>query len=112
MNKLIQFGVVALVALSLFSCSESKPNKEETDKKKEVGKEVSGDEINHGTKNFAVVWIWRTEKQFLIDSTKREQTTQLLDLWKKGVVQDVYFDEKGQFDKLNNNPNVSFFYKS
>lgn len=113
MNKLVKLGAVAFLSITLFSCSENTADTSTPETEKEdVAQEESTHKVSHPTKNFAVVWNWKTDEQFLVDSVKVEQTSQLIALWEEGVVRDVYYDKEGRFDKMNNNPNISFFIKA
>lgn len=58
---------------------------------------------------FAVVWDWTTADREQIGSKLGPQTNQLLDLWKKGVVENVYLNINSEFTDGETFPNVVFF---
>lgn len=61
---------------------------------------------------FAVVWEWSTGDREAVSSNMATQTTQLMDLWKQGVVENVYFNAEGTFADDTPFPTVVFFIKA
>ncbi len=62
------------------------------------------------TKNtYAVVWDWSTGDRELVNKNLAQQATQLIELWKKGVVENVYLNTESKFTDDEPMPNVVFF---
>ena len=58
---------------------------------------------------FAVVWDWTTADREQINNKLGAQTNQLLELWKKGIVENVYLNTESEFADGETLPNVVFF---
>jgi len=61
---------------------------------------------------FAVVWEWSTEDRDMVNSNLAAQTTQLIDLWRSGIVENVYFNTETKFADDRPMPEVVFFIKA
>lgn len=61
---------------------------------------------------FAVVWEWSTGDRQLVNDNLASQATQLMDLWREGVVENVYFNADSKFTDDKPLPNVVFFIKA
>lgn len=102
---------IAILALSIIflSCSsttdEEKSNQKATTAKSEVTKATF---IN----NYAVVWHWKTKDIDLINSKVGAQSQQITDLWKKGIIENAYFETEPKADNFENYPGISFFIKA
>ena len=61
---------------------------------------------------FAVVWDWSTGDREAVNSNLASQATQLLDLWRKGIVENVYLNTDAKLTDDEPMPNVIFFIKA
>lgn len=62
--------------------------------------------------NFAVTWSWTTTEAEDVREFLPTISTELADLWKKGLVENAYFDTESETDRLDRIPNVAFFMKT
>lgn len=98
------------LVLSLFfiGCNNSKKEEKTESKSKKV--ETSISEI--GKNNFAVVWKWTTTNEQLVSDNSITISNELTSLWKKGVVENTYYNNDSKVDKLSYFPNISFSLKA
>lgn len=61
---------------------------------------------------FAVVWQWTTGDRDKVNTNLATQATQLLDLWREGIVENVYLNTEAKFTDDEPMPNVVFFIKA
>lgn len=86
----------------LFSCNNSNKQTSQnstTNKKSDIGRN-----------NYAVVWDWTSSNKELIVENAAIFTKELLDLWDKNEIENVYFDNEVKDDMFF--PSISFFVKS
>lgn len=103
---------VFYLALSflIIGCKDvKKTNTEDSTKTLETTYE---DNSKIGRTNYAVVWNWTTTDVKLVTDNANQINEDLSNLWKKDVVENVYYDSDAQVDKLGHHPNVSFFIKA
>jgi len=62
--------------------------------------------------NFAVVWHWKTDNPALIDDNILNQNKQLTEYWKKGIIENAYFEADPKAERLADYPGISFFIKA
>lgn len=76
----------------------------------------SGKEVSQGSNvvknNFAVTWKWSTSDISLVEKNHPEIISELTDLWKKGVIENVYYDTGLPEESLEQFPNIAFFLKA
>lgn len=65
-----------------------------------------------GKTNYAVVWNWTTTDEKLVSDNSVQISTELRNLWKKGVIENAYYDSEAKADKLGHFPNISFFLRA
>lgn len=96
------------VSVLLFGCNTtSKESKTKTTSKKV---ETTNSEI--GKNNFAVVWNWTTKNEQLVTDNSITISNELTSLWKKGIVENTYYNSESKADKLSYFPNISFSLKA
>ena len=61
---------------------------------------------------FAVVWEWSTDNRDTINNNLASQATELMDLWRQGVVENVYLNTEAKFADDKPMPTVVFFIKA
>ncbi|MEM7008462.1 MAG: hypothetical protein AAF462_04935 [Thermodesulfobacteriota bacterium] len=61
---------------------------------------------------FAVVWQWTTGDRDKVNTNLATQATHLLDLWREGIVENVYLNTEAKFTDDEPMPNVVFFIKA
>ena len=100
-----------LLSLLVVSCGKE-AKKNETDDKSESQETTSIKSSEFGRTNYAVVWNWTTTDEKLVSDNTIQISNELTDLWKKGTLENVYYDSQAKADKLANFPNISFFMKA
>ena len=103
MNRLL--GVISICIL-LFSCNNSV--KQNSDKKETVNEKV----IAIGRNNYAVIWNWTTTNKELVQENSAAFTQELLALWEKNSIENVYFDTEAEVKNDMQFPSISFFVKA
>lgn len=99
--------ILIMISVMLISCSENAPK--ETAKEENIATEKA---VEYGKQNYAVVWKWKTKDKELVDANVVEQANQLNELWKEGIIENVYFETEPNSDSFDNYPGVSFFIKA
>ncbi len=94
------------ISLLLFSCTNS--GKQNTQNKNTTTKENSA----IGKSNFAVVWNWATRDKKLVNENAAMFTKELLNLWEKNIIENVYFDSEAEVKDDMQFPAISFFMKA
>jgi hypothetical protein len=98
---------ILIVSIFFISCSD---NKKKNNEKSEIKTEEK--ESFKRLQNYAVVFKWATKDEKLVEENVQQQADQLLSMWKKKTVENVYFDSESKADKLSYFPNISFFLKA
>lgn len=62
-----------------------------------------------GGTNYAVIWSWSTDDTQLVYDNSVIVANELTELWKKGVVENAYYDTESKADRLEYFPNIAFF---
>jgi hypothetical protein len=65
-----------------------------------------------GRQNFAVIWNWTTTDVQLVSDNSEVISKELISLWKKGTVENAYYNSDAKVEKLSYFPNISFFIKA
>ena len=103
--------VISVTTLLFAGCKETK-------KEQIVDKEVSTETIStekkvfERTQNYAVVFNWVTEDEKLVRKNSMLQADQLRELWNNGIVENIYYDAKPQYDRFSDFPNITFTLKA
>ena len=95
------------LSLFIFSCVNNK-KQTNTDTKSDTSTQTS--EI--GKNNYAVVWNWTTTDEQLVSDNSVTISNELTSLWKKGIVENAYYNSDSKVDKLSYFPNISFSLKA
>ena len=107
MKKITVFVAVLL----LLACNnKTKENKTSTEIKTKNSSEKQDSEF--GIFNYAIVWEWTTTDKQLVNNNTVKISNELTELWKKGAVENVYYNSDAKVDKLDYFPNISFFLKA
>lgn len=99
------------VSLLVLGCGNNK-KEAKTEIKSEPVESTSISTTEFGKTNYAVVWNWTTSDEKLVSDNTIQISKELTELWKKGVVENVYYDSESKADKLGHFPNISFFLKA
>ena len=97
------------LSLLVFGCNDTK--KEAKTETKTV-ESTSSQTSEIGNKNFAVVWNWSTSDEQLVSDNSPTISNELTALWKKGTVENAYYNSDSKIDKLSYFPNISFSLKA
>lgn len=73
---------------------------------------VQADEKKSFDHNFAVVWSFITTDRELMKENLAAQAEETLNLWKAGVIENVYMDTDTKFSDNKKIANVMFFIKA
>lgn len=93
----------------MFSCNTKEKEKTiaaETKIEANVEKPIYGD------KKFAIVWKWTTTNKQLVIDNAPAVSQELTNLWKRGIVENAYYDSDAKIDKFEFFPNITFFLKT
>lgn len=86
------------------------------DEKKKVTPEVQAETTTEmskiGRTNYAVVWNWTTDDVQLVTSNLKQISEELTALWQQDVVENAYYNNEPEVNKLGDLPNISFFLKA
>ena len=72
----------------------------------------NADLASTGRMNFAVIWKWSTEDAELVSRNLPDISRELTSLWKNDVIENVYYDDDPQSDRLAYFANIAFFLKA
>ena len=103
MNRFLGLLVICLL---LFSCNNSV--EQNSEKKDIVNENIS----SIGRNNYAVVWHWTTTDKELVVDNALTFTKELLSLWEKKDIENVYFDLEAEVKNDMQFPSISFFVKA
>lgn len=99
------------ISLLLFSCGNNK-QEATTEIKPETVESKPAETSIVGKNNYAVVWKWTTTDEQLVSDNALKISKELTELWKKGVVENTYYNNDSKVDKLSYFPNISFSLKA
>ena len=105
MNKLI----LITASLLILSCGQKTKSKSDSVTKNTEAEII---EKNTAPQNFAVIWNWTTEDTALVSANSATISEELSNLWKKGFIENAYYNSNSKVDKLSYFPNISFFLKA
>ena len=100
-----------VLSLAIISCGND-ADKSSTEKKSVDKVTPAQEDVEIGWSSYAVIWKWTTADEKLVSDNTVKISEELTFLWKKGIVENVYFDGEAKEDKLSNFPNISFFMKA
>ena len=103
---------ILYLALCFLIISCGKENKKNQTEEKSKSETTSIKSSEFGKTNYAIVWSWATTDIQLVSDNSVQISKELTDLWKKGIVENVYYNSEAKTDKLANFPNISFFLKA
>ncbi|WP_353718759.1 hypothetical protein [Dyadobacter sp. 676] len=107
-------SLIMLSILCMFSCASNDYYDNNSDGSKETasGSASSPTETHSPAKTFFVLTSWKTQNRQLAMQSIPVAQKQLMGLWKKGIVENVYYRQNG--DIKNNEPLalVAFFIKA
>lgn len=103
MQKLLVLSI-SLLVLSCGQKTKEKNSSHPTDVEK-----TTTDESKIGRQNFAIIWNWTTTDVQLVSDNSATISQELTNLWKKGIVENAYYNSDAKVDKLAYFPNISFF---
>ncbi|MET2985198.1 hypothetical protein [Aureibaculum conchae] len=99
---------ILYLALCFLIISCGKETKKEQTEEKSKSETTSIKSSEFGKTNYAIVWNWATKDTQLVSDNSVQISSELTDLWKKDVVENIYYNSEGTSDKLANFPNISF----
>ena len=99
------------VGLFVLGCG-NETKKAKSGKATEASKSTAIKSTEFGKTNYAVVWSWTTADEQLVSENTAQISKELTDLWKKGIIENVYYDSEAKADKLGYFPNISFFLRA
>lgn len=103
--------IYLVVSLLIISCGKD-TKKESIEEVTETQETTAVKTSEFGRSNFAVVWKWTTTDSQLVSDNMIKISEELNDLWKKDVVENVYYNSDSKVEKLDIFPNISFFLKA
>ncbi len=71
----------------------------------------TAEDLSEVINNFGVTWHWLTSDTAKVTAHALDISTELTRLWKRGLVENVYYDAEATERKLADFPNVAFFLK-
>jgi hypothetical protein len=110
MDKL-SYLLLSSMLLILFSCGNQK-DKTSIQSNATESSQVENVDQQFGRTNYAVVWKWATNNIKLVENNNPQISKELINLWKKGVVENAYFDTDSPTDKLDYFGNITFVLKA
>lgn len=91
----------------VFGCkTEKKETKTKTESEKVNSTSTQTTKVEKN--NYAVVWSWTTTNEQLVSDNSVKISNELTSLWKKGIVENAYYDANSKVDKFAYFPNISF----
>jgi len=99
------------LSLLIFSCNNTK-KEANTETNSETVESTSTQTSEIGKNNYAVVWNWTTTDEQLVSDNSVKISNELTSLWKKGIVENAYYNNDAKVDKLSYFPNISFSLKA
>ncbi|PKV53061.1 hypothetical protein ATE84_5195 [Aquimarina sp. MAR_2010_214] len=99
------------LSLLVFGCNDTK-KEAKTETKSETVESTSIQASEIGKNNYAVVWNWTTTDEQLVSDNVQTISNELTSLWKKGIVENTYYNSDSKVDKLSYFPNISFSLKA
>ena len=97
---------IQLILLTLFllnACIQEQDERDFLNKKKS---------LKYESETYAVVWTTVSLQKRKMAEHVPNQTKQLLDLWEKGIVENIYFNVDEKFGTKDTWPNIMFFLKA
>lgn len=106
-------NLTLLFAFILFfpACKEEKKEQNSDGEVETVTIDTAKKEFKR-TQNYVVVFNWATEDEKLVMENSMPQADQLRELWNNGLVENIYYDAKAEYDKLSYFPNITFTLKA
>lgn len=95
----------------VFGCNKTTKDTS-TETKSETIESTTKQTSEIGKNNYAVVWNWTTTNEQLVADNAPKIAEELTSLWKKGVVENTYYNSDSKVDKLSYFPNISFSLKA
>lgn len=101
---------VLALCLILSSCGQNSKKEQPSNKEKTTEKSMLATEV--GIQNFAVIWKWTTNNVDLVNDNVLTISKEFDNLWRKGVIENAYYNSNAKHDKFEHFPNISFFIKA
>ena len=96
-----------IFAVLLYSCTgdtqKNEPNNPTSTETKSVKTNKNTDQ------KYAVVWKWATDDVKKITNLSPKISIELTELWKKGDIENAYYDHNPKENKLDHFPNITYF---
>jgi len=99
------------LGLLILGC-KIEPKKTNTEDSSETQETSTVETSKIGRTNYAAVWKWTTTDEKLVAENTVQIGEELNALWKKDVVENVYYNSNAKVDKLGFLPNIAFFIKA
>lgn len=109
MYKLFSLLMISLV---LFSCNNSNEQNAQNQSATNMENSTINEETKIGRSNYAVIWEWTTNDRELVMENASAFTKELIELWEKDDVENVYYDAEVEVINDMNFPSISFFVKA
>ena len=101
-------SILTLTISILFLSCGGKSQKKETDNSPNTETSVGNDLSKIGRENYAIIWKWTTSDEQLVTDNLVTISNELTALWKKGIVENTYYNSDSKVDKFSYFPNISF----
>ena len=105
----ITYVILGTFLLLFSSCKEKK---EQPIKIEETTKTETLKEENQTINTYAAVWKWATNDVQLMENNTVTIGNELQELYKKGIVENAYYNADSKIDKFEYFPNITFFVKA
>ncbi|MDG1309936.1 MAG: hypothetical protein P8P13_05485 [Flavobacteriaceae bacterium] len=101
-------SILTLTISILFLSCGGKSQKKETDNSPNTETSVGNDLSKIGRENYAIIWKRTTSDEQLVTDNLVTISNELTALWKKGIVENTYYNSDSKVDKFSYFPNISF----
>ncbi|GAB3926145.1 DUF6491 family protein [Larkinella terrae] len=102
--------LVFITFLGLYACQSNKTNEESTQQDTTVI--AAQDAADVAAQKYFVITSWTTTDRNKAITHIQNQQKQLMELWNKGIVENIYYDQKGKFADNEPLSVVAFFIKA
>lgn len=103
--------LVLAISVLFFSCGDKSQKKEKVDSTNQEAS-ITNDESEIGLNNYAVTWKWTTSNTELVQENLLTISEELTALWKADEIENVYYNNETDAEKLDYIANISFFLKA
>jgi len=101
-----------LVFTLLIGCNKKQKTTKHSNPVSNTKTTTTVDDSKLDSKNYAITWKWTSKNSEFIQDNLPTIDKELTQLWKKGIVENAYYDADAKVDKFDYFPNVAFFLKA